>query len=143
MSMSTHKAIPMIEATVAYAADPNGEGVAYTAVQTQARTPVLLRVPFRVKRLPALSDREVGYAAVAAVSDALHQRGIKRVRIGVDDPELLADVSQRRKLPAALTLPYVRLGCALNRFTEHQLVPRSDEDLAGRARAEALLHTAA
>jgi hypothetical protein len=133
----------MIEATVAYAADPNGEGVAYTAVRTPARTRLLLRVPFRVKRLPALSDREVGYAAVAAVSDVLRARGIKRVRIGVDDPDLLADVCERRKLPAALTLPYVRLGCALNRFTEHQLVPRTDEDLAGRARAEALLHTAA
>jgi hypothetical protein len=42
-----------------------------------------------------------------------------------------------------LTLPYVRLGCSLNRFHEHEVIVDPDEDLAGRARAEVALHSAA
>lgn len=138
--MSTQRAIQMVEATVAFAADSRGVGVAYTSVRRGGQGAVLLRVPFRVERYPALREREVSYAALTAVSKVLRQRGVRRVRLGVSDPELVADVTQRRSVPPPLMLPYVRLGCTLNRFDEHHLVVASDdEDLHARARAEATL----
>ena len=130
----------MVEATVAYAADSRGVGVAYTSVRRGSNGAVLLRVPFRVERYPALREREVGYAALTAVSKALRERGIHRIRLGVSDPDLVADVTQRRSVPPPLMLPYVRLGCTLNRFEEHQLVVASDDEgLHARALAEATL----
>lgn len=142
--MSTRKAAPMIEATVGYAADDAGIGVAYASIETPARTaPALLRVPFRVRRYAGLAGREVGYAAVAALAVALRERKVRRVRFAVPDPELVHDLSERRTLPQPLTLPYIRLGCAINQFSECDVVTTFNEDLSGRARAEVALHIAA
>lgn len=142
--MSTRKTAPLIEATLGYAADESGAGVAYAAVRTPARTaPALLRIPFRVRRYAGLAGREVGYAAVAAVARALHDRKVRRVRFAVPDDELVADVRERRALPQALTLPYINLGCAFNQFNECAVIATTDDDLCGRARAEVALHVAA
>lgn len=142
--MSIRKTAPLIEATVGYAADDAGLGVAYASVQSPARNaPALLRVPFRVRRYAGLAGREIGYAAVAAVAAALRDRKVRRVRFAVPDPELVSDVAERRPLPQALTLPYIRLGCAFNQFSECDVVASTDDDLIGRARAEVALHIAA
>ena len=66
-----------ISAAVGYAADDAGNGVAYVRIMLQE--PRVLRVAFRVQRQPALLDREVGYAALAAVCEALRRRGYERV----------------------------------------------------------------
>jgi hypothetical protein len=107
--------------------------------------PRVLRVAFRVQRQPALLDREVGYAALAAVCQALRRGGFERVRLLIDDAQLRADVRKRESVPPALALPYVRLGCALNQFRRYEIaaMPASDADLAARARSEAALHVAA
>jgi hypothetical protein len=133
----------LVRAKVGYAADAHGHGVAYAGVSSRGSKALLLRVPFRVHRHPALLGREVGYAALSAVAETLIERGVRRVRLAIGDAELAADLDERRALPAALTLPYVRLGCSLNRFHEHEVIVDPDEDLAGRARAEVALHSAA
>ena len=133
-----------ISAAVGYAADDAGNGVAYVRIMLQE--PRVLRVAFRVQRQPALLDREVGYAALAAVCEALRRRGYERVRFLVDDAHLRADLRRRDdNLPPPLALPYVRLGCALNQFRRYEIaaMPASDADLAARARSEAALHVAA
>jgi hypothetical protein len=142
--MSTRKRGGVIEATVGYAADGRGSGVAYAAVTQPGRGgPAVMRVPFRVRRFPALLEREIGYAALAALAEALLDRGVRRVRLGVNDPELVADLSERRPVPVPLSLPYVRLGCVLNQFAEHEVVLEPDRDLDARARAETALGHAA
>lgn len=114
--------------------------MAYTAVRRGEQQPVILRVPFHVERYPALRGREVGYAALTAVSKALRERGVRRLRLGVSDADLVADVTQHRSVPPPLVLPYVRLGCTLNRFDEHHVnLASDDEGLHARALAEATL----
>ncbi len=132
-----------VNAAVGYAADDAGNGVAYARIMLQA--PRVLRVAFRVQRQPALLDREVGYAALTAVSEALRRRGFERVRFLIDDAQLRADLRKRDNLPPSLALPYVRLGCALNQFRRYEIaaMPSGDADLAARARSEAALHVAA
>jgi hypothetical protein len=132
----------MVEATIGFAADAQGLGVAYVATR-RAKGSLLLRLPFKVKRYPALLDREVAYAALTIAAHALRERGIRRVAFGVCDPELVADVTQRRPVPPSITLPYVRLGCALNQFTEYHLTVEPNDDLSARARAEVALSVAA
>ena len=142
--MSRRTNAPLIEATVGYAADEAGLGVAYASIATPARTaPALLRVPFNVRRYAGLAGREVGYAAVAAIAAALRDRNVKRVRFAVPDQDLVHDLKERRALPAPLTLPYIRLGCAFNQFSECAVVASGNDDLSGRARAEVALHIAA
>lgn len=142
--MSTRKTAPLIEATVGYAADDAGIGVAYASIANPAQTaPALLRIPFRVRRYAGLAGREIGYAAVAAVAAALRDRKVRRVRFAVPDEELVHDLSERRALPHPLTLPYIRLGCAFNQFSECDVVAGGNDDLSGRARAEVALHIAA
>lgn len=140
--MSTHKRGPMVEARVGFAADAQGLGVAYVATQ-RAKGSMLLRLPFKVKRYPALQDREIAYAALTVVANALRERGVRRVSFDVADSELVADVTERRQVPPAITLPYVRLGCALNQFAEYHLTAHPGDDLTARARAEVALHVAA
>lgn len=142
--METRKSGRTIGATVGYAADSRGSGVAYARLSPKgSAAPELLRVPFRVRRYPALLEREVGYAALTAVADTLRDRSVGSVRLAVNDPELVADLTERRSVPIALALPYVRLGCALNQFRRHSVVLAPDEDLTARARAEAALGSAA
>ena len=132
-----------IAASIGCAADLRGEGVAYARLRS-ATGSRLLRMPFQVQRYPGLDEREIGYAALTAIAAALRERGIARVRFEVDDEYLVRDVNEHRDVPAPLVLPYVRLGCALNRFDEHALVLAGDDgDLRARARAEVAMHLAA
>jgi hypothetical protein len=137
--MKTHARTPL-NVTVAYAANLRGDGVAYARVADGAP----LRIPFRVERFPALLEREVGYAALAAVAGALQAQGLRAACFGVPDRRIVEDLADRRSLPLALALPYVRLRCALNalRHADVALVPL-EEDLAMRARAEVELAVAA
>lgn len=133
------------QASVGYAADDAGNGVAYVRVLLKEGGPRVLRVAFRVQRQPALSGREIGYAALTAVCSALRRRGIELVRFAVDDPALIADLQKRENVPPPLAMPYVRLGCALNQFRRYEIaeLQAADADLAARARSETAMHVAA
>jgi hypothetical protein len=89
------------------------------------------------------SEREVGYAALTAVAAMLAERKITKVHFRIGDAELVRDLSKHRDVPAPLVLPYVRLGCALNRFASFVLDAGEDADLDGRARAEVFIDSAA
>jgi hypothetical protein len=132
---------PEIDAEIGYAADPRGGGVAYARVST-ADAEHLLRVPFRAGRT-SLPERAAGYAALTAVTRALHARGRGRIRFALDDVALIEDLAGRRTVPEALVLPYVRLRCALNQLEDFSVEPSAEGDLAQRARAEVALNVAA
>jgi hypothetical protein len=133
-----------IEATVGFAADDVGQGVAYVQLRTRAAHR-LVRVAFGVQREPALLGREVGYAALTAVAKRIADSGFEQASFRISDPRLAADIDASGDVPPALALPYVNLRCQLNRFG--QFVMRADErfadDLAARARAEVTLQVAA
>jgi hypothetical protein len=136
---------PAADVVLGYAADPNGSGVAFAAVDT-GTTASVVRVPFRVDRLAGLDGREVGYAAVAAVGSHLRSRGFGRVRLRVADGHVVAELTGAKRVPAALTMPYVAARCVLHGFATARIEcadPRDVADLTNRARAEALLHVAA
>jgi hypothetical protein len=133
-------------ATIGFAAGEAGEAVAYVSLDDELGLGQTLRVPFRCRVLPSLTGRDVAYAAVLAVADELLQRGLKRVTLLLDQEELVEDIRQHRTVPSALTVAYVMLGCALNRFREARLEwsPSSAcRDLEARARADISLHVAA
>ena len=133
-----------VRVAVGYAADECGGGIAYARIGggQNART---LRVPFTVKRYPALLDREVGYGALHAVALALRRRGLERIELALDDPHLAQDLREHRDVPAALTLGYVRLRCALNQFNGYRIADcgPGESDLGARARSEVAMHVAA
>lgn len=133
-----------VDAATGFAADAEGNGVAFVRL-VRSGTPRVLRVPFRVKRYPALSDREVGYGALTAVASVLRRRGVEHVRFTVDDAHLLCDLQEHREVPPALTLGYVRLRCALNQFKEYDIAAsgQRESDLTARARSETAMHVAA
>ncbi|HTX59763.1 MAG TPA: hypothetical protein VMH02_08775 [Verrucomicrobiae bacterium] len=129
-----------VNAAVGYAADERGWGVAYARLADGDR---LLRVAFPVRRVDG-SEREVGYAALAAVAHALRERQAGAVCLTIADRDLVDDVNGRRDLPEAVVLPYVRLRCALNAFAAVELRTGDQAgDLTQRARAEVALHVAA
>ena len=134
-----------VDASVGYAADDAGNGVAYVRMSLKEGGPRVLRVAFRVQRQPALSGREAGYAALTAVCAAVRRRGLDLVRFAVDDTALIADLQKPDNVPPPLAMPYVRLGCALNQFRRYEIavLPASDADLTARARSEAAMHVAA
>ena len=134
-----------MRAAAGYAADEAGNGVAYVRAQLHARAPMTLRVPFKVRRRPALLGREIGYAALNAVAQSLRRRGFERVAFMIDDARLIDELQKRESVPPALTLPYVRLGCALNQFREYEIasLEAADADLPARARCEIDAHIAA
>jgi hypothetical protein len=106
----------------------------------------LVRVGFGCRSLPVLCGRDVAYYALDALLDELLQRGVDRAEIRIDDEHLLADLAERRSVPSALIVPYVRLRCKLNRFAAAAVVRASGavvRDLSVRARAEASLDFAA
>ncbi len=133
-----------IDAATGFAADAQGNGVAYVRLMLGA-TPRVLRVAFTVKRYAALLDREVGYAALTAVGAVLRRRGVERVRFTLDDAHLVSDLREHREVPPPLTLAYVRLRCALNQFKEYDIAASAagESDLTARARSEAAMHVAA
>ncbi|HET9097666.1 MAG TPA: hypothetical protein VFN37_13480 [Candidatus Baltobacteraceae bacterium] len=133
-----------VDAAAGFAADLQGNGVAYVRL-TLGAAPRVLRVPFSVKRYPALFDREVGYAALTAAVAVLRGRGIERVRFTLDDAYLAGDLREHREVPVPLALAYVRLRCALNQFKEYDIAASAagESDLTARARSEAAMHIAA
>ena len=134
------RANPITDAHLAYAANGRGDGIAYVAGDEGAPR----RISFRVERYPALLEREIGYAALIAAAESLRKAGHRRVRIAIGDRRIVDDLAARRDLPLPLSLLYVRLRCALNRFARAEVVYRPfDEDLLARSRAEVALSTAA
>lgn len=136
---------PMV--TVGFAAERRGDGVAYASIpEAGGREGSLIRVGFRCRPLPALNGRDVAFAALEAIASDLFRRGYRSIALRVDDATLAADLADHRPVPGALTIPYVRLRCTLNRFREATLVAMADRttrDLTARARAEATLTVAA
>jgi len=132
--------------TVGFAAGAE-HGVAYAALGgTDERPESLVRVGFRCRPLPALTGRDVAYAALQSVAGALLERGMEAVELRVADGVLPVDLAERRTLPSALIVPYVTLRCTLNRFATANVVgatSRLARDLTARARAEASLNVAA
>lgn len=131
-----------VEVAVGFAADEGGAGVVYARF---ASSGTLLRVPFTVQRLPALREREVGYAALIALSPALRRRGVMRVQFGIADESLACDLRAHCDVPPRLSLPYIRLRCALNQFAAYGIANGSPEarELSARAKAELTMHAAA
>jgi hypothetical protein len=132
-----------IEVIVGYAADRKGNGISYARLRSSSGDR-LLRVRFRVQRFAGVDEREIGYAAMTALASYLRDRGIARVMFSLNDSRLIEDVQLRRDVPPPITLPYIRLGCALNRFESYDLrLSQDGEDLTQRAAAELTLHHAA
>ena len=145
--MSAPRVDRPVVATVGFAARANGDGVAYAAIRgSEQSEEQVVRVPFACTPLPALLGRDVAYAATEALAAELLRRNLRRVLFRIDEDNLAHDIADRRALPTALTVPYVRLRCTLNRFREARIVrfaDRTSRDLTARARAEALLDIAA
>jgi hypothetical protein len=126
-------------------AERDGRGVAYAVGGSGGRGPAV-RVEFACRPLPALQGRDTAYAALTAVLDELLRRGLSRAVFKVDDERLVRDLAERRGLPNALIVPYVRLRCALNRFAAATVeFDRGDvaSDASARARADVWLNVAA
>ena len=130
-----------MEATVGYAADERGNGLAYARL-TGARSRRLLRVGFRVGSRP-VTARATGYAALTAVSQALCRHGFKSVRFVVNDAEFAAEVATGRNVTDGLQLAYVALRCALNALASFAVDSGGTDELTQRARAEVMLNVAA
>ncbi len=137
----------MVQVQLGYAADKVGNGVAYARLCSRTGER-LVRAAFRVQLLQAAQDdtvvaRLISYAALAAVATLLSERNIDRAAFLVPDEALVRDRNEHRDVPSPIVLPYVRLGCALNRFKGYTLELGNDPDLAQRARAEVALNHAA
>jgi hypothetical protein len=138
---------PLATATLGFAANSAGDGVAYVALcEADDRDETVVRVTFRCRPLPALRGRDIAYAATEAVAAHVLRRGLRAVALVFDDVSLLRDLADHAPVPAPLTIPYVRLRCTLNRFDSVDLRAIGDQssrDLGARARAEVALAVAA
>ncbi|MBD5606671.1 MAG: glycosyltransferase [Candidatus Eremiobacteraeota bacterium] len=135
-----------VRIAVGFAVSHRGSGVVYALRTEPGGAESLVRVSFRCRPLAALGGRDVAYAALDALGREVRRRGDDRVDFDIADAELGLDLSGRRVLPAALTMPYVRLRCTLNRFRMARIaaVERTTiRDLTARARAESSLDIAA
>jgi hypothetical protein len=130
-----------VEATVGYAADERGNGLAYARL-TGGRSRRLLRVTFQVGSRP-VTARATGYAALTSVSRALCRRGFKSVRFVVSDEEFAAEIATGRNVTNELQLAYVALRCALNSLASFAVDSGGTDELTQRARAEVVLNVAA
>jgi hypothetical protein len=143
--MHAYRSRPAADVALGYAADQEGNGVAYAAIATGTSLGTV-RIPFHVRRLPGVDGREVGYAAVAAVGNHLRARGFGRVRLRVDDAHVVADLVGTKVVPPSLAMAYVKTRCVLHGFLSARLEPAESietTDLATRARAEITLNAAA
>jgi len=145
--MSSMTQDSLVTATLGFAATKTGSGITYLALRSgNARQATYARVAFGCQPLPALRGRDVAYAAIEAAAAYLLGLGVRRVAFRVDDASVADDVVEHRAVPAALTIPYVRLQCALNRFSAVEVTvveDRTTRDLGTRARAEVALAVAA
>jgi hypothetical protein len=129
------------QATVGYAADERGNGLAYARL-TSVRSRRVLRVGFRVTARP-LTDRAIAYAALTAVTQALSRRGFRNVRFVVGDAQFADEVATGHGVCERLVLSYVALRCALNSLAGFGVRPGATDELTQRARAEVTLNVAA
>ncbi len=134
--------------TIGFAAPQEGGASVVLATLHGAggRPESLVRVGFRCRPLLALHGRDVAYVALEAIAAELLRRGLRSASFSVANADLVADLADRRAVPATLTLPYVRLRCTLNRFAAVSVEAgdeRSLHDLTARARAELCLTIAA
>ena len=132
----------MVQVQLGYAADGVGNGVAYARL-TSRTGERLVRAAFRVQRCRGLEGREVAYGALTAIALLLSDRGVDQASFFVPEADLVTDRNEHRDVPPPIVLPYVRLGCALNRFKSNTLAFGNDPDLMHRARAEVALTYAA
>jgi GNAT superfamily N-acetyltransferase len=142
-----------VVATVGYAADADGRGIAYAkiwstqrAVPGANRSESFVRVGFRSVVRPALRGREIAYAALEAIARELIAAKIDVVELRLLDASLATDLAERRAVPTDLQMPYIALRCTLNRFASFSVVACDDgtaRDLTARARAELSLEHAA
>lgn len=140
--MATRKgADPAAEATVGYAADQGGNGLAYARL-AGASAGRVLRVGFRVSARP-LTDRAIAYAALTAVTRALCRRGLRHVRFVVGDGQFADEIATGRGVADQLVLSYVALRCALNSLDAYGVRTGATDELTQRARAEVTLNVAA
>jgi hypothetical protein len=131
--------------TVGFAAGKTG-GVAYAMLGVRPGDESVMRTSFACRPAPALQGRDIAYAALNAVAGKLLARGLRNIELQTEDGNVPLDLSQRRPLPAALTVPYVTLRCTLNRFAAAAVTTVAGpltRDLTARARAEASLDVAA
>ncbi len=136
----------MVQVQLGYAADGVGNGVAYARLFSRTGERLVraaFRVPLRQAQDDTIRQRLASYGAVTAVALLLSERGIDRASFLVPDPSLVSDRNEHRDVPPPIVLPYVRLGCALNRFKSYTLELGDDPDLGQRARAEVALNHAA
>jgi hypothetical protein len=129
------------EATVGYAADERGNGLAYARIAGM-RSRRLLRVGFRVPAGPA-TERAIAYAALTAVTRALSRCGLREVRFVVSDARFADEIATGRGVAERLVLAYVGLRCALNTLATFGVQPGATDELTQRARAEVTLNLAA
>ena len=132
----------LVEVATGYAADARGTGVAYARVSGNGQLKVW-RFGFRVNAPRECRDRAAGYAALTALVRALFKRGIRTARFVIGDEELAREITTGRQVDERLTLPYVRLRCAMNSLANLDVQAGATDDLTQRARAEAALNVAA
>jgi hypothetical protein len=135
-----------LSATIGFAFGDGDDGVAYVRLVGDGRSEQVQRISVGLNVRPALLGRDEGYAALLAVSTELRKQGVRAVDFEITDEQLVRDLTERRPVPATLAMPYVLLGCALNRFTSSTVtVCESAEgrDLTARARADVSMHVAA
>ncbi|HVN68207.1 MAG TPA: hypothetical protein VMU38_00940 [Candidatus Binatia bacterium] len=130
-----------VEASVGYAADERGNGLAYARL-TGPRSRRLLRVGFRIgKRAPC--ERAIGYAALTAIVRALSKRGLRSLRFVLGDADFANEVTTGNGVSERLALAYVGLRCSLNSLAAFSVQAGSTDELTQRARAEVALNLAA
>lgn len=131
--------------TLGFAADAQGNGVAFGRVRRGARESSI-RVAFVAPQRPVLEGRDTSYAALRATAEFLRERGVREAIFRIADGRVVEEVRDRTALPTALLLPYIALRCSLNRFADFSIASATDDevaDLLARARAEVSLHVAA
>lgn len=118
-------------ARIGYAADAAGCGVVYARIGQQK--PRVVRAQFRGSALNA----------IAAIAPLVRKHN-EVVELQLDDEVVVEALNQRRELPGALLMPYIRARCALNTFRScHVTTGKGPNDLAARARAEVSIRVAA
>ncbi|TAM57936.1 hypothetical protein EPN52_12040 [bacterium] len=107
----------VVRATYTYSTG-NGRGTLVARLSQGPLELERLRVGFSYRPGSDLDGRIAAYAAATALALRLADKGLRRVELLGPERELAEDVVTRRRLPSSLVVPYITLGCALNRFAE-------------------------
>jgi hypothetical protein len=136
-----------LRVTIGFAFGDREEGVAYARVLGSREPEHVQRITVPFRPQPALLGRDGAYAVLLAVAAELRKQGVRdTVQFEIADEALVRDLADRRPVPAPLAMPYVLLGCALNRFKSASVrlgdAPAC-RDLTARARADISINVAA